>query len=255
MATLYGYDQLGRTALVTETGLLDGAFDPTTLRFSSAATRVTRTEYDAFSRPLTVTLNYRLDQPIGTLPDVNVQTITYYDGAGNVTWQRDGLGRWSKTEYDALNRLVKTIRNYENGQPHTVETANQGWTDGSDTDLVSVTVFDSAGRVEREIDNYVDGGFSATEPITDRVTLYQYDSLSRVITTTLNYAPGQSGNDLNRSSLSAYDPTTARLLGRRDPLGRWTSRQYDALIHVVTRSYVLPCLTSRFRTRRPIRCE
>lgn len=50
---------------------------------------------------MTVSLNY---QP-GAGPDVNVQTLTIYDAAGNRTWQRDSLGRWTFTEYDVLNRL------------------------------------------------------------------------------------------------------------------------------------------------------
>lgn len=35
-------------------------------------------------------------------PDEDVQILTRYDGAGNVTWQRDALGRWTSMEYDAL---------------------------------------------------------------------------------------------------------------------------------------------------------
>ena len=85
---------------MTETGLLAGSFDTSTQRFSQAATRVTRTQYDAQSRPMTVTLNYRPDLPVGVFPDVNVQSVTRYDGAGNPIWQRDALRRWTKTEKD-----------------------------------------------------------------------------------------------------------------------------------------------------------
>ncbi|MFP4440377.1 MAG: discoidin domain-containing protein, partial [Chloroflexaceae bacterium] len=113
VATFYGYDGLGRTTLVTETGILTGTFDPATRSFSQATERVTRTEYDELSRPVTVTLNYQPGVPAG--PDVNVQTLTQYDGAGNVTWQRDALGRWTHMEYDALNRPITVTLNYENG--------------------------------------------------------------------------------------------------------------------------------------------
>ncbi len=98
--------------------------------------------------------------------------------------------------------------------------------------------YDTLGRVERTIDNAVNGLFTATEPITDRITLYQYDHFSRGITTTLNYDPPTLGSrtDTNRVSVSAYDPLTMRALGQRDPLGRWVSQQYDLLGRATRRS-------------------
>jgi len=62
VATLYGYDGLGRSALITETGILTETFNPTT-----------RTEYDALSRPMTVTLNYCPGLPANA--DTNIQLI------------------------------------------------------------------------------------------------------------------------------------------------------------------------------------
>lgn len=220
VARLIQYDGLGRTSLVTETGLLAGAFDPLTRHWSEAAIRATRIEYDDLSRPITTTLNYRPDQPLGTLPDVNVQLLQYYDGAGNVIWARDGLGRWTYTEYDALNRPVRITRNFVDGDP---------LTGTADTDLVTVQTYDGAGRLERQIENYLDGVFVATEPITDRITLFQYDTLNRVTSTTTNWAPGLTDPALNRVSSTSYDPATGRVLGQQDVLGRWVSQQYDAL--------------------------
>jgi YD repeat-containing protein len=78
VATLYGYDGLGRSALITETGILTETFNPTT-----------RTEYDALSRPMTVTLNYRPGLPANA--DTNIQLYTRYDGAGNVITQTDAF--------------------------------------------------------------------------------------------------------------------------------------------------------------------
>ncbi len=227
IATFYSYDDLGRLSLVTETGILDGVLDPQTLRFSSSTSRITRTEYDSQSRPVTVTLNYRPDLP--ATADTNVQLITYYDGAGNSAWQRDGLGRWMRTEYDAASRPITVTANFENGNPLTVEASNQSWTDGSDSDLITVTRYDTVGRVSRVIDNYVDGTFTTTEPITDRVTLYGYDTLSRVTSTTQNAIAGVSGTALNRRTEARFDATTGRLIGTKDPLNRWDSFQYDVL--------------------------
>jgi RHS repeat-associated protein len=165
----------------------------------------------------------------------NLQTFTHYDGAGNVIWQRDTFGRWTKNEYDALNRPVTTTLNYENGDPLSIAGPNLSWASAvdNDTDLKSVTRYDAFGRVEQVIDNYVTGVFTATKPITDHVTLYQYDTLNRVTTTTSNYAPGLSGTELNRVSTTAYNATTGRVDGTRDTLNRWVSQQYDAIGQVI----------------------
>ncbi len=222
VATLYGYDGLGRSAFVTQTGVLTGTFDPVTRTWSEATVRVTRTQYDALSRPVTVTLNYQHKLPFGTLPDINVQLLTRYDAAGNVAWQRDALGRWTKTEYDAANRPVRVIQNYADGDPTT---------GGTDTDRIALTEYDVLGRPARTVDQAVDGEFSIAAPDSDRVTASRYDGLGRVVTTTLVVDPFTYGDrpDTNRRLVRSYDPATTRLLGTRDALGRWTAQQYDLL--------------------------
>jgi YD repeat-containing protein len=92
--------------------------------------------------------------------------------------------------------------------------------------------YDAFGRVEQVTDIYDDGGFVATQPITDRITLYQYDTLNRVTTVTRN-ASGTSGTDLNRTSTTAYNAATGRVDAMRDPLNRWVSQQYDAIGQVI----------------------
>lgn len=218
VATRYGYDGLGRTVLVTETGILTGSFTLATQQFSQAAERVTRTQYDSLSRPITVTLNFQSGQPLTA--DTNVNLYTRYDGAGNVITQTDALGRRTYTQYDKLNRPITVTLNFEDGNP---------LTGPRDADTVQVTRYDALGRVSQTVDNYVDGLFVATEAITDRITLYEYDTLSRVVTTTVNLAPGQTDPSLNRVTVTRYDPITTRTQGQRDTLGRWTSMRHDAL--------------------------
>lgn len=230
VSTLYGYDTLGRQTLVTQTGILTGTFNIATRQFSQAAMRVTRTEYDALSRPVTTTLNYQPGQPVNALPDVNVQSVTQYDAQGNVTWRRDALGRWTQTQYDALNRPVTTTVNYEDGNPLTVAPGDQSWTDGHDTDLIHVTRYNADGSTAA-IDNYVTGQFAASAPITDRVTQYGYDALGRIVTTTVNLDTNLADagrTDVNRVSVTAYNGLT-QPVGQRDALGRWTATGYDAL--------------------------
>ncbi|WP_110514293.1 RHS repeat-associated core domain-containing protein [Herpetosiphon llansteffanensis] len=245
VATLFGYDWLGRTTLVTQTGILTGTFNPSTLLWSSSTTRVTRTEYDALSRPVTTTLNYRADINGGQFSpqytDVNVQTYTYYDGAGNVTWTRDALRRWTRFEYDALSRPVTTTLNYENGNPLTIDSANSSWASLSDTDIVQVTRYDSAGRADRTIDNYVNGVQATFAPnptlpwqisdvITDRMTLTTFDNLGRATQTTNNSVTANPGAlaELNQTTGTIYAPN-GRVVATYDVTGQFTVPIYDTL--------------------------
>src|SRR5262249_10877961 len=156
-----------------------------------ATTRMMRTQYDELSRPITVTLNYRPDLSAGV--DRNVQMLTAFDAAGNVLRQTDAYGRQTRTLYDALSRPITTTLNYENGQVATNEPADQ--------DLISTTEYDAGGRVTRTVENYVNGVVDSTDTFTDRTTLYQYDTLNRVITTTVN-ASSLSGPEWNRQSVT-----------------------------------------------------
>jgi len=164
---------------------------------------------------------------------------------------RDPLNRWTETLYDALNRPYETIRNYENGDPTCVTsdarcpvdasnpnrtTNDTGWTDGSDTDLISFTSYHGDGSVDHLIDNYIPASpaFSVAAPQNNTVTQYGYDPLGRLAVTVLNADSSQSTHaDTNRSTVEQYDPATGRLAGEQDALGRWSSSRYDGLGRVV----------------------
>lgn len=237
VATRYSYDALGRTERVTQTGILSGSFNPTTRTFSAATERVTHMQYDPQGRLETTTFNEQLGQPVGTQADVNLQTIQYYDGAGNPTWHRDPAGRWTRTAYDALNRPISTTVNYENGDPRTVDAANRAWTDGTDTDLVSVTGYTPTGQIGSTTRNHVDGTFQVTEPITDRTTIYLHDGLLRLQTTIHTADPTQrTATDTNQYQTRTYDQMTGYLLYEIDPLGRRTAYRHDDLGRMVTRT-------------------
>jgi len=258
VATLYGYDALGQQTLVTQTGILSGTFDPGADAFSAATTRATRTEYDAVGHAITTTLNY---QPGSTLPDAqpgqgpdaandtNLRTVTRDDLAGNATWQRDTLGRWSGTQYDADNRPVTETVNYENGSPLTV-TAGVTWTNGTDSDLIAVTHYRPDGSVDLRTDNYVPGTtFTATAPLTDVATRYGFDPQGRPTGTTQVYDPASAGTGgsggsggsgsggtsgaTNRTGASAYD-LQGRPYQTTDALGHVTYTSYDLLSRPMT---------------------
>ncbi|GAB4199358.1 MAG: hypothetical protein OHK0022_19520 [Roseiflexaceae bacterium] len=224
----YGYDLLGRTAFVTQTGILTGTFSPTTLQWSAATERVTHYQYDTLGRVVTTTLNYRADQPVDQLPDANIITLNRYDGAGKLIWQRDALGRWTKYEYDNAGKPTTTIANYENGDPATVTYANGNWPSTTDTDITTVTHYNSVGQTWKVIQNYMDGVYDPAQPDADRTDLYIYDGLGRVINSVENYANTNSP-DLNRARVTKYNPFTNQMIGRQDVLGRWSITEYDAL--------------------------
>jgi len=227
VATFYSYDGLGRLVLLTETGLLPNTFNAGTLQFTGTPPqRVTRTEYDALSRPIAVTLNYKAGQT--PTEDVNVLTQTFYDGAGNPIWQRDGFERWTKTEYDSLGRPAKTIVNYQNGSV----SANEA----TDQDLITIPSYDDAGRVTQQITNWVNGVFDPLVPSEDRISTMQYDTLGRMFLTTQNVSTS-SDAALNRITETLYDPAKGRVIGQgsyQQPgisgaVQRWSNQQYDQL--------------------------
>jgi RHS repeat-associated protein len=243
VAVLYGYDAWGRTTLITQTGILTGTFNPTTLQFSDVMTRVTRTEYDLQGRPVTTTLNYR-PEVTASLPDVNLQSFTYYDGDGNVTWRSDTLGRWTHIEYDPIGDPITTTVNYEDGDPTTLASANTSWATSMDTDLVSVQRESVHGSAHTTIQNYITGTFDAQTPNQDLVTLAEYTTIGSVITTTANYDPETVGTrtDTNRVQVTRFDPVRGQLVGSRDPLGSWMSVVYDDIGRMTTTT--LNCRTT-----------
>lgn len=77
------------------------------------------------------------------------------------------------------------------------------------------------------MDNVVDGTFTATEPITDRLTVPVYDGFGRVTTSIQNYDPTTVATDLNQTSTTRYDGISGRVIASQDMLGRWSVPIYD----------------------------
>ncbi len=234
IVTSYGYDLQGRANTTTVTGIVTGTFNLQTMQWSASTNRTTLVEYDALSRPVTTTLNYRPTinngQYSANYPDVNLKSYTYYDAVGNPVWHKDLFHRWTKTEYDALNRPVTVTLNYENGNPATIDAGNLSWASLNDTDIIQVTKYNQFG-VDRVINNYdlrTIGVWSAATPITNLVTLNSYNSAGIQIGSTQNSAPGVTGRtDVNRTTTSKIDLVTGRTLASQDVLGQWSVPEYD----------------------------
>lgn len=227
----YRYDGFGRTTDVIESGLVAGTFNPTSRTFTRTAERVTHTIYDARGQVASVMQNYQPGAAAGQ-PDVNVETRYFYDAVGNQLAEQDPLGRWTLVAYDELNRPITTTVNYENGDPLTVDPANRAWTDGTDTDLITVVQYTADGQTAEEVTGYVDGRFDPEQPDQDRVTRHHYDAFGW-----LQSIIDPAGREIRM----AYD-ATGRLAGQRDPLGRWTAQQYDGLGRMT--ATILNCRTS-----------
>ena len=164
--TLYGYDDLGRQVKVVRhaaTPNYDIASDPDL----SAYTESSNTDEDIIS-------------------------TTTYDNQGRVSYPTDVNGVETRSVYDGLNRLVKTIQNYvAQGTTDPIDwvwdntdtrwerdaSGNVAVEHGSDSDenIIAETVYDSDGRVQ------------STRDILGRVTYTVYDADGRAIRRIQNY--------------------------------------------------------------------
>ena len=187
--------------------------------------RETRTEYDALNRVERTIVNYVDGSYNPAAPDEDIITEFGYDANGNLLETIDvlrsapnGVGRRTRTEYDSLNRVSRTIVNYKDG---VYSAANP------DEDLITAYTYDEVGNQQ-----------TITDPL-DRVTTYSYDDLNRAesITNPANgttrYSYDPAGN--RRSVTDAANETTEfeydalnRLILTRDPLGNETEHRYDA---------------------------
>ena len=170
--TSYGYDQVGNQTLVTDT-----------------LGHVTKTDFDALNRPLTVTVNYAAS---ASGPDVNVQTVAQYDANGNVISVTQFAGtagaRTTVSLYDALNRPISTTANFTGSGAFSAAFPDQN--------VTTLTAYDAAGNVISTTQYY--GSTQA------RTTTTSYDVLNRPVSMMLN-SSGGSGADQNIQSLAGYD--------------------------------------------------
>lgn len=223
VATLYQYDGLGRTTLITATGFVTGTLVAhPTLRwvFDQTYQRVTKQTYDAFGRPLAVIGNYQPSRPLNAAPDVNVTTTYAYSDAPRFDLMCDALNRCTRTAYDGLGRADRVIERYRDG----VAGPN-------DEDLITLTVYRPDGNVATTTRNWVDGVYDeATDRAADLTTQYDYDSWGRATSTTTNVdpTPTPGATDVNLVNRSFFDAND-RVYATQDPLGRVTRTRFDAL--------------------------
>ncbi|MFP4395115.1 MAG: PKD domain-containing protein, partial [Anaerolineales bacterium] len=128
----------------------------------------------------------------------------------------DTLGHVTYTEYDELNRVKRTWRNYLPGYPQNhQETYN----------LVTTYGYNPVGNQTHVTDTL------------GHVTYTEYDALNRPITVTTNYVDGifdPARPDEDIIQVTVYDPETGQPVAQVDTIGRETRTDYDAAGRPVT---------------------
>jgi RHS repeat-associated protein len=208
----------------------------------------TRTYYDGNNRPRFVVQNlknYEVNKETPptynpAFPDQNVRTETRYDASGNPIITVDPLGIITRSCYDALGRVERTVVNPSgNGGTGATDPCNSTAyipSSAPDVDRITDTIFDDGGRVIATID-----------PI-GVITRTYYDSKGRQIAVTTNLRdpanPNASLNDLkalsqapaydpahptwNITSQTVYDQTTGNVIATVDPKGGITRTYSDS---------------------------
>ena len=204
ITTTFGYDTAHRLTKITDAL---GNYIQYTL--DAAGDKTDEKVYDS-----TGTLHKSLGRTFNTLSQLTLLTdgLSHtvfsagasgdYDANGNLVQSTDGLGFQRQSSYDALNRLQKTIANY----------------DGTDTATKNTTTsyaFDSLNRLTQ-----------VTDPSSLNTT-YSYDGLSDAV--------GRTSPDTG-STIRTFD-AAGDVLTSTDAKGIGATNTYDALNRLITTSY------------------
>ncbi|WP_284343757.1 RHS repeat-associated core domain-containing protein [Dyella mobilis] len=204
VTTTYGYDAAHRLTKIT-----DALGNTIAYTLDAAGDKTGESVYDAsgtLHKSLTRTFN-----PLGQLTSVvdglnqtvfNATASTSYDANGNLVQSSDALGIQRQLGYDALNRLVQTLDNY-NG------------TDTATQNTKTAYQYDSLDRLTQ-----------VTDP-SSLATIYSYDGLSD--------ATGQQSPDTGTTSRT-FD-AAGNVLTRTDAKGIVATNTYDAFDRLTSTSY------------------
>ncbi|RPI89239.1 MAG: hypothetical protein EHM40_21185, partial [Chloroflexi bacterium] len=214
LVTTYSYDVGGNQIAVTDT-----------------AGVITRTYYDALSRPVAVVRNLtgdlyapvpleRLDPPN---PTENLRTDTVYLGTGAEDYVIDEMGKITEYSYDDLGRLTIVLDPLSHDTVFAYDANGNRTLMTDDNQVATKYEYDSLNRLTAVVENY-----STTEPAnyeTNVRTSYTYDANGN----RLSIRDGNSHlEDIDYRTMFTYD-ALGRLETETDPLGHQTTYQYDAM--------------------------
>ncbi|MFZ9936932.1 MAG: hypothetical protein ACO3JG_07700, partial [Luteolibacter sp.] len=184
------FDGVGNVIAVTD------ARNHITRTFHDFAYRVT----DILTNP--VTGNPSTDPQTPGPHDILVHTV--FDANGNALEVTDGNGNATRNQYDALNRLVATATNPNDGDPNAPPAAPKA------DDIVVSNQYDDAGNLVKVTDGE------------GHITGFRWDGMSRKTRTLWD-----EGSAVQRTEQASYDGLVQ--LTRTDPKNQLTTYQYDAL--------------------------
>lgn len=211
IVTEYGYDKSGYQTVVTNT-----------------VGQVNLTLRDDYGRVITSVTNYDGVTPISALctdftdpdPEYNICSLTGYNAAGQVVTSTNSLGIISVSEYDPLGRIVRTVRNWDDG----IFDGNE-----PDRDIEQLTEYDAVGNTIIVTDT------------TGNMTRHFYNELNQGVGSILNWSgtitrveelptcfslPADRETDI--CAMYAYDPVGNRTIVT-DTVGHMTRTFYDPL--------------------------
>ena len=228
VVTRYQYDSVGN--LIRATDVLGN---------------VSLTGYDALNRPINTvqnasqpTYNLNVDPALAyymptPATDQDMTSYTEYDALGRVRRTQDTLGTWTLYAYDSLGRQTATVSSasyptYD--ASHDPTFSNYPLSTAADQDVLSLTTYDSFGRV------------LYTTDVLGRKTWYAYDGLGRAVQTIANAVGTATDNgprdprsplyaastdsDKDLISTTTYD-SNGYVMWSQDSLGRKTWYAYD----------------------------
>ena len=225
---IYAYDALGRLTDTT---------DP--------LERVTRNEYDTEDRLIRTTRNFDPGLPQNDQNQFNIVTEYAYDPIGNQIAVTDTFGRVTQFEYDAANRLIRTVDPAGNAGTNTYNAAGNLVATADALGRTTTYTYDALNRLVSTTDPLgnsptttynPDGTVASTSDPLGRSTSFQYDDLKRVVSVT---------DPLGNTTTTTYDPA-GNVVATADPLGRTTAFEYDALNRLIRQTNPLGAVTEHF---------
>lgn len=194
---------------VLQNPIIQTAFDGVgnVIAVTDTRNHITRTFHDFAYRVTDVLTNPVTGNP-STDPQTpgshDIITHTVFDANGNALEVTDGNGNATRNAYDALNRLVATATNPNDGDPNAPPAAPK--TD----DIVVSNQYDDAGNLTKVTDGE------------GHITGFRWDGMSRKTRTLWD-----EGSAVQRTEQATYDGLVQ--LTRIDPKNQVTTYQYDAL--------------------------
>ena len=152
---------------------------------TAGTTKTTSYEYDKKGNVVKQTVTRTVNGS-----EQNISTLYTYDGLGNLTEEADPYGYTTRYVYDANNNRIKVVdaRYYNQaideapGKEYEYDAINRLIrtiiVEGTDRTVTAYTEYDGRGNIIKNVDGE---GYNEANPAASKATLYEYDASNRVI--------------------------------------------------------------------------